>query len=417
MSHPIESFFSQNDLWPEVCSIINKLKEQNFQAVIVGGAVRDALMEKVPQDFDIATNTHPDQVKKIFPRSQFVGKSFGVIHLPIQNQYVEIATFRKDGQYTDGRHPESVEFTSIEHDAQRRDFTINALYYDIHKKEIIDFFEGQKDIQEKKIRTVGNPNIRFREDYLRLIRALRFSLIFDFEIEKETLKSLQKLMPQIIHISQERVIQEIDKIFLKSNQFLKICLLFLNTGFLQTFWSQISYWEESLNQKFWNYKGESKFLSWCLLFSFMIKKEDQNFKEVLKNSSLSNKKVDQILSSISFYKEWVHPQTRKGKKLRLLNSNHGQLYFEMAQHIQENVFSQKINDEDIVNQYIHQFGEKLPSPFLKGQDLIQLKVESGPQMSILLETIYDDQLEEKIKNKDEALERLQSLIQENLESN
>ena len=148
-------------------------------------------MKKIPKDFDVATNAHPDQVKKIFKHSQFVGKSFGVIHLPFKNgQHIEIATFRKDGTYIDGRRPESVEFTSIEEDAKRRDFTINALYYDFHKKKVIDFFEGIKDIEEKKIRTVGNPEVRFQEDYLRIIRALRFSVTFDFEIEEKTFKTL-----------------------------------------------------------------------------------------------------------------------------------------------------------------------------------------------------------------------------------
>ena len=410
----IESFFSQNPLWPEVCHVLNQLKNQKFDALIVGGAVRDAWMKKIPKDFDVATNAHPDQVKKIFKHSQFVGKSFGVIHLPFKNgQHIEIATFRKDGTYIDGRRPESVEFTSIEEDAKRRDFTINALYYDFHKKKVIDFFEGIKDIEEKKIRTVGNPEVRFQEDYLRIIRALRFSVTFDFEIEEKTFKTLKNLMPQIVHLSKERVIQELDKIFSnRSVSFLKVSVLFLKTCFLQTFWNELS-WENEINQKFWNFKNEKNILHWCLLFSFIVDQKSSNLKEklkdLLKKSMLSNKKMNQILAFFNFYEEWMNPKTRIGKRLQLLHIESGQAFFDLTKHIQENVYSQKMNHEEVLNQYLHTFKQKLPSAFLSGQDLIQLKVEQGPQMSALLEVLYHEQLEGRIHSRNEAFGLLKTL--------
>ena len=160
--------FKQHSNWSEVRKIIFTLKESGAKAYLAGGCVRDALLKKVPKDFDIATSAKPEEILKLFPGSNIQGKAFGVVSVSCKKGIVEIATFRKDGPYIDGRHPKSVEFLSDKEDALRRDFTINALFYDLKTEKVIDYVDGIEDLQKKIIRTVGEPEKRFREDHLRI---------------------------------------------------------------------------------------------------------------------------------------------------------------------------------------------------------------------------------------------------------
>ena len=272
MKKSLENIFSKNPQWPKVCRILNKCSQKGY-SVIAGGAVRDALLGKTPKDFDIATSAHPEQLMSLFKKARLVGKAFGVICLPLsQEQYIEIATFRKDSSYKDGRHPDSVEFCNIEQDAFRRDFTINALYYDVQKKEVIDFVKGVRDMQKKVIRTVGEPQKRFEEDKLRLLRAIRFAVAFDFKIEKQTKKYLKSLMPGIRQISQERIFDEIEKMFC-SEKFAEIIRYFQYTNLLPLLWPK---WPRShqTNDKVWSnlhvLKNKPSFYWWTLLFSPFI---------------------------------------------------------------------------------------------------------------------------------------------------
>jgi len=208
----------------EVNLILEKLEEKGFQAYAVGGCVRDLLMEKKPKDWDITTNANPEEIKKIFPKNFYENK-FGTVTVLTNSkdatlQNIEITTFRIEGKYSDKRHPDEVKFAkNIEEDLSRRDFTINALALDEHK-EIIDPFDGRKDLKSKIIRTVGKAEQRFDEDSLRMMRAVRFATtlsaqdkpVMDWEIEAKTFKAIQKNAAWIQVISQERVRDELIKI-------------------------------------------------------------------------------------------------------------------------------------------------------------------------------------------------------------
>lgn len=192
--------------------IISILQRAGHVAYLAGGCVRDSLTGIEPKDYDIATSAVPAQVLELFPNGKSVGAHFGVILVKRGEFSFEIATFRTDGSYTDGRRPESVEYSTPEEDAQRRDFTINGLFLDPLSGEIIDFVGGCADIEARQLRAIGNPEERLREDYLRLLRAIRFAARFEFEIEPATWKAITQHAADIRTISAERIRDELSRI-------------------------------------------------------------------------------------------------------------------------------------------------------------------------------------------------------------
>lgn len=200
-----------------VLNILNVFYQNGFEAYIVGGAVRDSVMEKTPHDYDIATNALPQQVKKLFSRTIDTGISHGTVTVIDNNVGYEVTTYRSEDNYSDSRHPDKISFVSnICEDLKRRDFTINAMCYS-PKDGVCDYFGGLPDIAARLIRTVGNPIERFSEDALRMLRAVRFSVVLGFEIESETAAAIKKCAPLILKISKERILGELNKIILSEH--------------------------------------------------------------------------------------------------------------------------------------------------------------------------------------------------------
>ena len=200
-----------------VMNILSRLNTDGFSAFVAGGAVRDTIMGKTPHDYDIATNARPEEVKKLFRRTIDTGIKHGTVTVVHNKTGYEVTTFRTDGEYSDGRHPQSVSFVDdAREDCARRDFTINAMMY-LPKTGIIDYFGGQRDIENKIIRCVGNPEKRFKEDALRMLRAIRFSAVLSFRIEDETWKAIKKCAVLIKKVSHERILEEVNKILLSEN--------------------------------------------------------------------------------------------------------------------------------------------------------------------------------------------------------
>jgi putative nucleotidyltransferase with HDIG domain len=193
--------------------IVAQLQHAGFAAFWVGGCVRDFLLGREPQDFDIATDAKPEQVEKLFKRTIPVGRKYGVIIVVEGGHQFQVATFRAEADYQDGRRPEKIIFGNAEADAFRRDFTVNGLFYDPLTQKIHDWVGGEKDLRAKIIRTIGKPEERFGEDHLRLLRAVRFAAQLNFEIEPKTFAAIQKLAPKIKVISAERVRDELVKLF------------------------------------------------------------------------------------------------------------------------------------------------------------------------------------------------------------
>jgi len=193
--------------------IVHRLQEAGFEAMYAGGCVRDMLRGVAPHDYDIATSARPEQVQSLFRRTVAVGAQFGVISVMINGGDFQVATFRSDGIYSDGRHPESVHFSNAEEDARRRDFTVNGLFYDPICTQLRDYVGGQADLEAKILRAIGDPEARFAEDRLRILRAVRFATVLGFEIEPNTWKAVQKHATSIVEVSAERIRDELLKTF------------------------------------------------------------------------------------------------------------------------------------------------------------------------------------------------------------
>jgi len=188
----------------QAVEIVKRLQQAGHVAYFAGGSVRDSLLGKEAKDYDIATSAPPDEVQKLFPRvTDLTGKSFGVVRVLVGDQSFEVATFRQDGAYQDGRRPTSVRFVTAEEDAQRRDFTINGLFYDPIADRLIDYVGGEADLRAKVLRAIGDPAARFTEDHLRLLRAVRFATRLYFEIEPVTWSALCAAAPLIRTVSAE----------------------------------------------------------------------------------------------------------------------------------------------------------------------------------------------------------------------
>lgn len=200
--------------------IIECLQKEGFTAYLAGGSVRDMLLGLASHDFDVATNASVEEIVSLFPKTLTVGAQFGVVIVLARGSKIEVATFRKDGSYSDGRKPDSIARGSPQEDAERRDFTINGLFYDPSTQTIFDFVEGQKDLQAKVLRAIGDPFARFAEDRLRMLRAIRFALRFDLTIAPQTYEAIKACSHLLLpSVSVERIFQELTKMEPKAQAF------------------------------------------------------------------------------------------------------------------------------------------------------------------------------------------------------
>ena len=198
--------------------IVRTLQAAGHVAYFAGGCVRDQIMGREPSDFDVATGAPPEKVVKIFPVAKRVGEAFGVVVVKSLGVWVEVATFRAESHYSDGRHPDQVTFTDAEHDALRRDFTINGLFYDPVADRVIDYVGGREDIERKVLRAIGDPQARFAEDYLRMLRAVRFASRFGFAIDPPTAAAIKPHAPKLKAISRERIGIEVETMMASSHR-------------------------------------------------------------------------------------------------------------------------------------------------------------------------------------------------------
>jgi poly(A) polymerase len=192
--------------------VVQTLRKEGFGALFAGGCVRDRLLGRPASDYDVATDAVPEQVISLFRRTLKVGAQFGVVIVLIDDKQVEVATFRTESGYQDGRHPAHVEFAGAREDAARRDFTVNGMFFDPIEEQVFDFVGGRQDLDRRLLRTIGNPDERFGEDYLRMLRAVRFAVKLDFAIDPDAWTSIQKHAGQITRISAERIAMELEQI-------------------------------------------------------------------------------------------------------------------------------------------------------------------------------------------------------------
>lgn len=417
----------------KICGVLQK---KGYIAYFAGGCVRDLLMKRKPIDYDIATNAVPEEIHRLFPNSIMLWKHFGVVRVLLPEGEYEVTTFRSDGPYLDGRHPSSVVFSSPQVDAQRRDFTINALFFDPSTDKIIDYVGGQEDIRLRIIRTVGNPYHRFSEDYLRLLRSARFSARFNFKIEENTLKAMEKLCNGIQRVSAERIRDELTKILTEGNPSLAFEILD-RTGLLTEILPEISALKGVEQDKEYHPEGDvfthtlltlkylknpSPVLAMAVLLHDIGKKQTITYTDRIrfpKHESIGAQMAKQIMERLRFSRSqieevvWLiknhmtllqYPQMRESTRKRLFKNSLFPLLLELVK-IDIRTSSGDLSSINAIEHDYQIFLRNVPKyqPLLRGKDLIDLGFSPGPLFRTILNEVENAQLEGTLKTHQEAI--------------
>lgn len=418
--------------------IAARLSQNGHTALFAGGCVRDLILGQEPQDYDIATTASTDEIEALFAKTVPVGKQFGVVLVLEDGMPFEVATFRKEGGYEDGRRPSWVERATPEEDAKRRDFTVNGLFYDPQKREVIDYVHGQEDIKQGIIRTIGNPEHRFGEDKLRLIRAVRFAANLNFQIEENTWNSIRKNAPEIKQVSPERIRDELSKIFTRKNPGQGLELLD-QSGLLAQILPEICAMKGCEQDPEFHPEGDvfvhtkllldhlqdaPLVLALGALFHDVAKPvtftrvdgkihfyshekigEDMT-REIMGRLRFSNKEIDAVAEAVKNHMKFAHVQQMRQGKLRMFL---GREWFreELELHRIDCQSSHgKLDNYEFVKQKLDEYkAEDLkPKPFITGKDLLELGFKPGPKMGALLEELYERQLDGEFADKNVMIE-------------
>ena len=407
--------FESHRQWNAVKEAYSKLKTAGFQALLAGGCVRDLIMGRTPNDFDIATNATPDQVAAIFPKALLVGREFGVTIIPVEDYKIEIATFRVDGSYKDGRRPDSVTFSTPEEDAKRRDFTVNALFYDLDQKKVVDYVGGEADIKAKLIRAVGEPEKRFSEDKLRLLRAVRFAAQLGFEIEPSTFSAISKLYAAVNVVAQERIRDEFVKLFKAKAAERGLELLLHSKLALSIFPEFKEIWSSSdvIEKTKSHLKGgtDSSEVGFLKLFYEAAQRTGADtVRETLKRLKSSNNEAEAVLWALRNRSLMLESQSVREATLiralanpnaeiaaRFYDAEIGAFGVDQKTHAAAKVLRQKIEST------ILQGSRTLPERLITGDDLQKLGFQKGRTLGDVLDEAFNLQLEGKLTSRDQAL--------------
>ena len=363
--------------------IVQTLRDHGHIAYYAGGFVRDLLLNQKSDEVDIATSASPSEVQKLFAKTIPVGISFGVVIVVIDNVSFEVATFRSDGAYVDGRHPQGVHFSSPEEDAQRRDFTINGMFFDPLTEEILDFVGGQEDLQKKIIRAIGDPQKRFAEDRLRMIRAVRFAARFGFTIESKTAEAIKKYAHLLFpSVSMERVWQEFNKMIHIDQALLKM----REFGLLQTIFPQVdfSHLEECV-KPFPKFPKETP----TILYLREILPDTKNLIVYMKASNQDQKLLDYFDKTNHDLYDWT----------QFYKSPHHSLFLEIEKAKGHDI-GEHIKRIEMLKSHIERDRPVVSSAMLKERG-----IEPGPKMGQLLEQAERLAINENL-SADEVLKRL-----------
>jgi len=393
------------DPWDAAFEIIQRLRARGHVALLAGGCVRDRLLGVTPKDFDVVTDAVPERVLEMFPRARKVGAKFGVILVRRFGHDVEVATFRADGPYSDGRHPDSIKFGSDVEDARRRDFTINGLFMDPVDDRILDHVNGRTDIEAKIVRTIGDPDERFAEDHLRMLRAVRFAARLGFTIEPKTAQSIQRFADQLNTISPERVWMELELILAMPSRSRGWQLL-MDTGLrahLSTAWPLSPTADQAIIERLAALPAKPVAVS--LALAVALQNLDINaVAAVCRSLRLSNrlsKAVEWLLASLPVVRSEPDLDLA-GLKILMAEQPWPELCELLRVDLTATGTPTASYDRIMARAGAIAEGHIAPPPLLDGDQLAALGVEPGPRMGEILNAVYREQLNERIGTPEEA---------------
>jgi poly(A) polymerase len=421
-------------------AVAARLRSEGHIAYLAGGCVRDMVRGLTPKDYDIATDARPEKVQNLFSHTYAVGAHFGVI-LVVENGFqFEVATFRSDEAYIDGRHPSAVHFSSPEEDAKRRDFTINGMFYDPVAEEVIDFVGGRADIAAKLVRAIGNPAQRFAEDRLRMLRAVRFATVLDYKIDNETWDALLANSVSINQISAERIREELVRIFLSPNRTRGWDLLD-SSGLMRAILPEVDAMKGCKQPEQFHPEGDVfehtrlmlKFLpekvSVPLVFSVVLhdvakprtatidetgrirfnahdRIGAEMTEEIMRRLRFSGDEIDATVEMVRqhmVFKDVPNMRVAKLKRFMARPTFADELELhrvdcEGSHRMLDNYEFLLRKREEFANEPI------IPPPLVRGDDLIALGLKPGPKLGEILEAVETQQLEGKLRTREEALD-------------
>jgi len=421
-------------------SVAARLREHGHVAYFAGGCVRDMVRGLAPKDYDIVTTARPEEVQRLFPKTFAVGAHFGVIIVLENGFQFEVATFRSDDLYLDGRHPSAVRFASPEEDAQRRDFTINGMFYDPVAERVIDFVGGRADIEAKLVRAIGDPAQRFAEDRLRMLRAVRFATVLGYQIDPKTWEALVTSAPSINQISAERIRDELVRIFLSPNRVRGWDLLDAS-GLMRAVLPELEAMKGVAQPQQFHPEGDvfvhtrlmlellpenvSVPLVFAVLFHDVAKpvtaKVDETgrirFNEhdrigaemteaIMRRLRFSGAEIDATVEMVRQHMVFKDaPKMRVAKLKRFMArptfDDELELHRVDCQSSHRN-----LDNYEFLLRKREEFASEpiLPSPLVRGHDLIALGLQPGPKFGEILEAVETRQLEGALRTREEALE-------------
>jgi poly(A) polymerase len=426
--------------------IAGRLHAAGHQALLAGGCVRDRLLHREPKDYDIATSATPKEVLKIFPKANKVGAHFGVILVKHQGHMIEIATFRTDGSYSDGRRPDHVVFATAEEDAQRRDFTINGLYEDPRDGKLIDYVQGRSDLDQHLIRAIGDPTKRFQEDSLRLMRAIRFAGTLNFTIEPQTWQAICDHAHLLERISPERIREELSRMLTHPSRARSFVLL-AESGLFRYFWPEIMALIGCEQPPEWHPEGDVFIhtrimlellepdapleLALAVLLHDIAKPPTRTIDleaggrirfnghdslgaqmaaDMLRRLRYSNDVIDAVVPMVARHMQFMNVQQMRTAKLKRFMATptfHHELELHRVDCASSNGFTDNL--EYLIAKR-EEFSQEplIPAPLITGRDLIHAGLKPGPRFTEILDSIQVEQLEGRLQTRDEALTYFQN---------
>jgi poly(A) polymerase len=431
--------------YESAAQVVRTLRDRGFEAFFAGGWVRDRVMGAASGgDIDIATSAAPPDIRRIFTRTLGVGEQFGVIIVLEGGIPFEVATFRTDVGAADGRHPESVAYTDAKNDALRRDFTINGMFYDPITEEVTDYVGGRADIDARIVRAIGVPEQRFREDYLRMLRAVRFAARFDFGIEERTAEAIRENARGMEAISAERVYAEVSKILTGPNPCLGVELL-RDTGLLRHILPEVDNLRGVEQPAQFHPEGDvfvhtvktlsflpenpSPALAWAALLHDIGKPATMTVTDrirfnnhnvagtkisanILKRLRAPNALAESVEAMVENHMNFMNVCKMRLSTLKKFLSRET-IRDELLLHKADCLASHgELDNYRFVSEKLANFQpeEIKPKPFITGRDLIALGLKPGPIFGKILGIVYDLQLEEKVTSREEALEAMRGIV-------
>jgi len=382
--------------------IVNELRTHGHEAYFVGGCVRDMVMKIEPVDYDIATSAHPEEITRIFPRTETIGAQFGVVLVIKRGHPFEVATFRSDEAYIDGRHPSGVVFTDARQDVLRRDFTINGLLYDPLTHEVIDYVNGRADIDAKIVRAIGDPRARFEEDKLRILRAIRFGARLGYTIEQETWNAVRAMAPKIHQVSSERVRDELTRILIEGQSARGIRML-EESGLRGQILPELEWTTHIEKSLQFMERGSPGDFGFGVLLHHTAIAEVQDIVERLKFSRAEMHHIEALVENLPRFSE-VRQMTISSLK-RFFRVDRFDDHLNLA-HIHALASGEQLLDYTYALRKWKEWSREdiWPRPLITGNDLIEMGFEPGPQFKEILTRVEDEQLEGRLTTGEQALE-------------